>query len=458
MQVMVTVAIMGIASLALVSISNQMSIMSSRANTKIQEHSAISILRAYLADEKICREALSLDANPKFDKIKMYQYIARLQGQTSGLLGRMNGNDFDVVEAAFDFGRILDENHHPIENSGLGKLEAGVMNEQLGLNVERVYVKAPIFVKKGPFQFEKHVGVLMAKFARKGQNLTDLRDKEIGAFQMILSPGGKILRCSSSAQELEFNFPIQNLALCNYSYGCAEPANGPNREEYIFRNNEKEPNCDDFLDCLVVDFFLRNQGTEMMARDWMAHTTDWKSQSEKFQLRIGPIGQINSISTVLGIGMGSLDIKKVEKAVAALSITVPEFSYYFSNVMGIKMLNKVFGHRALVEFLKLNPMNVAKASANVNDWAQAMEYRDSNDFLANQKEISRLVGFLGIPATGLNNITNKMGDISKLPALLGAGGMSGSSTDDLGKSGNEQIDPQQLMQLIQSLSGQLSGQ
>ena len=44
------------------------------------------------------------------------------------------------------------------------------------------------------------------------------------------------------------------------------------------------------------------------------------------------------------------------------------------------MLNKVFGHRALVEFLKLNPMNVAKASANVNDWAQAMEYRDSNDF------------------------------------------------------------------------------
>ena len=43
------------------------------------------------------------------------------------------------------------------------------MNEQLGLNVERVYVKAPIFVKKGPFQFEKHVGVLMAKFARKGQ-------------------------------------------------------------------------------------------------------------------------------------------------------------------------------------------------------------------------------------------------------------------------------------------------
>ena len=59
--------------------------------------------------KKICREALSLDANPKFDKIKMYQYIARLQGQTSGLLGRMNGNDFDVVEAAFDFGRILDE-------------------------------------------------------------------------------------------------------------------------------------------------------------------------------------------------------------------------------------------------------------------------------------------------------------------------------------------------------------
>ena len=74
----------------------------------------------------------------------------------------------------------------------------------------------------------------------------------------------------------------------------------------------------------------------MMARDWMAHTTDWKSQSEKFQLRIGPIGQINSISTVLGIGMGSLDIKKLKKAVAALSITVPEFSYYFSNVMGIK--------------------------------------------------------------------------------------------------------------------------
>lgn len=301
----------------------------------------------------------------------------------------------------------------------LGQLKNGLVNDALGLYIDRLYVTESQFAEKNALGLHRYVGMLKLDATQKIQDEGGVRrglsykEKVIGSISVTFSDQNKVVDCTMDARVLEPPPPTGCVV------GCSEPPVIIDPDTGGIVSTDLNPTtppttCTSIEQCAVYDYFIRNgiPNPFQSADAWMDSNSSWFGIAGSYISQMSSLQQMNLISNSYGNGLVQTGLNGANTVDAWVQMAVSR------DPAGISMLRAQSGLETLASMFPSTPGDVVVGGTLFTTKSQEM----LKDILISNPEVT-MNSALGIgvwtQAIGASSVADFYGNYPGA-AILGA--------------------------------------